>query len=359
MEAPDAGNWRAGNPLAPNPVKKPRPRSASPPKPTPSESPRREKWKSSAVGGPEKRFSAELAAQPRLVVRVLGARGLGSSDVVARVWCARLDDVHDADAEPQQTLPCRGGDAPAWETHNEFCFARKLDAPKPSETPHVDVAEVAKKVAEVGLPAAKSLLDALTKHDAPKDDVPKDNQHFFSAASVPIQDMPEDLVLMRVLRDSNMPKFVFEDVPLFKGLINDLFPGLDCPRVGYEDLKKEVALDLTTRGFKGTEEAVFNEQVDKVIQMYETQIVRHTTMIVGPTGGGKTVVLDTLKAARLKAEGVVVKYYVINPKAQPLNELYGVMDPVTRDWTDGPYPGVLTCCGAFTPSTRFLSLIHI
>ena len=41
--------------------------------------------------------------------------------------------------------------------------------------------------------------------------------------------MGEDLVLMRVLRDSNMPKFVFEDVPLFAGLINDLFPGMaDC-----------------------------------------------------------------------------------------------------------------------------------
>ncbi|KAJ1437467.1 dynein heavy chain, N-terminal region 2-domain-containing protein [Ochromonadaceae sp. CCMP2298] len=39
------------------------------------------------------------------------------------------------------------------------------------------------------------------------------------------QDMAEDLVLMRCLRDSNMPKFVFEDVPLFSGLINDLFPG--------------------------------------------------------------------------------------------------------------------------------------
>ena len=65
-------------------------------------------------------------------------------------------------------------------------------------------------------------------------------------------------------------------------------------------------------------------------------------MIVGPTGGGKTVVLDTLKAARLKAEGVVVKYYVINPKAQPLNELYGVMDPVTR--VDGP---TASCQGCF------------
>jgi hypothetical protein len=44
-------------------------------------------------------------------------------------------------------------------------------------------------------------------------------------------DMSEDLVLMRSLRDSNLPKFVYEDVPLFKGLIEDLFPGLDCPRV--------------------------------------------------------------------------------------------------------------------------------
>jgi dynein heavy chain len=32
-------------------------------------------------------------------------------------------------------------------------------------------------------------------------------------------DMPEDAVLMRALRDMNMPKFVFEDEPLFKGLL--------------------------------------------------------------------------------------------------------------------------------------------
>lgn len=43
-------------------------------------------------------------------------------------------------------------------------------------------------------------------------------------------EMPEEQVLMRSLRDSNMPKFVFDDVPLFRGLIADLFPGLDLPR---------------------------------------------------------------------------------------------------------------------------------
>ena len=149
------------------------------------------------------------------------------------------------------------------------------------------------------------------------------------------QDMPEDIVLMRCLRDSNLPKFVFEDVPLFLGLINDLFPGLSAPRVGYEDLKLAAAADLESRGYKCSEELVFQDQIDKIIQMFETQLVRHTTMIVGPTGGGKSLVLDTLRNARLAAQGVTVKMHVVNPKAQPLHELYGLMDPATRDWTDG------------------------
>jgi len=45
---------------------------------------------------------------------------------------------------------------------------------------------------------------------------------------------------MRALRDMNLPKFVFEDVPLFLGLINDLFPGLDCPRVRYPNFNDAV-----------------------------------------------------------------------------------------------------------------------
>ena len=39
-------------------------------------------------------------------------------------------------------------------------------------------------------------------------------------------DVSEDKVLMRALRDMNMPKFVDDDVELFMGLIKDLFPGV-------------------------------------------------------------------------------------------------------------------------------------
>lgn len=42
-------------------------------------------------------------------------------------------------------------------------------------------------------------------------------------------DMSEAVVLMRALRDSNLPKFIYDDVPLFLGLISDLFPGRTLP----------------------------------------------------------------------------------------------------------------------------------
>ncbi len=41
---------------------------------------------------------------------------------------------------------------------------------------------------------------------------------------------PEDQVLMRALRDFNTPKIVTDDVPIFMGLIGDLFPALNVPR---------------------------------------------------------------------------------------------------------------------------------
>ncbi|KAL7391500.1 hypothetical protein ABVT39_010104 [Epinephelus coioides] len=142
-------------------------------------------------------------------------------------------------------------------------------------------------------------------------------------------DLSEDVVLMRALRDMNLPKFVFEDVPLFLGLISDLFPGLDCPRVRYPNFNDAVEEILQEKKY-----VILPNQVDKVVQMYETMMTRHTTMIVGPTGGGKSVVISTLCQAQTKL-GLHTKMYPLNPKAMSVIELYGVLDPDTRDWTDG------------------------
>eukprot|EP00339_Tiarina_fusa_P011809 CAMPEP_0117061248 /NCGR_PEP_ID=MMETSP0472-20121206/42622_1 /TAXON_ID=693140 ORGANISM="Tiarina fusus, Strain LIS" /NCGR_SAMPLE_ID=MMETSP0472 /ASSEMBLY_ACC=CAM_ASM_000603 /LENGTH=76 /DNA_ID=CAMNT_0004779815 /DNA_START=59 /DNA_END=289 /DNA_ORIENTATION=- len=62
-------------------------------------------------------------------------------------------------------------------------------------------------------------------------------------------DLSEDLVLMRALRDMNMPKFIYEDVPLFSGLIADLFPGMDPKRKAYEK-KDKIASVIEGDGYK-------------------------------------------------------------------------------------------------------------
>lgn len=38
--------------------------------------------------------------------------------------------------------------------------------------------------------------------------------------------LPEDIVLIRAMRDANIPKFLKDDLPLFSALVQDLFPGV-------------------------------------------------------------------------------------------------------------------------------------
>ena len=45
-------------------------------------------------------------------------------------------------------------------------------------------------------------------------------------------------ILMRALRDFNLPKIVVDDRKIFKDLINDLFPALDPPRAQNEQLEQ-------------------------------------------------------------------------------------------------------------------------
>lgn len=71
------------------------------------------------------------------------------------------------------------------------------------------------------------------------------------------------------------------------------------------------------------------------MQLFETIGTRHTTMVVGPTGAGKSVILNTLAAALQEDTEIPTVIQTINPKAITLTELYGILDPDSRDWTDG------------------------
>lgn len=43
----------------------------------------------------------------------------------------------------------------------------------------------------------------------------------------------EDQICLRALQDSNIPKFTFQDIPLYNGITSDLFPGVTLPEADY------------------------------------------------------------------------------------------------------------------------------
>ncbi|XP_053593671.1 dynein beta chain, ciliary [Microplitis demolitor] len=95
---------------------------------------------------------------------------------------------------------------------------------------------------------------------------------------------PEDQVLMRALRDFNTPKIVTDDTP--------------------------------------------------IVQLEELLNVRHSVFIVGMAGTGKTKVWKSLYRTYVNKK-LKPCYNDLNPKAVSNDELYGVINPATREWKDG------------------------
>uniref|UniRef100_A0A672VBH7 Dynein axonemal heavy chain 17 n=1 Tax=Strigops habroptila TaxID=2489341 RepID=A0A672VBH7_STRHB len=146
---------------------------------------------------------------------------------------------------------------------------------------------------------------------------------------------PEEQVLMRSLRDFNIPKIVTDDVPVFMGLIGDLFPALDVPRkrdLNFESLVRQAVLDLQLQAE--------DNFILKVVQLEELLTVRHSVFVVGNAGTGKSQVMKSLnKTYQLMKRRPV--WTDLNPKAVTNDELFGIINPATREWKDGLFSSIM------------------
>jgi dynein heavy chain len=168
----------------------------------------------------------------------------------------------------------------------------------------------------------------------------------------------EEILLYRALQDVNLPKFLAHDIPLFNGILSDLFPGVQRPKIDYGDLMKSLTYCTEKRGLQPVPPFM-----TKALQLYETVVVRHGLMVVGPTGGGKSSIISVLRDALTlmatkgrtgpKVEKVVSHY--LNPKSITMGQLYGMFDENTQEWQDGILADMVRhCADSTTPDLKWV-----
>eukprot|EP00924_Labyrinthula_sp_SR-Ha-C_P002719 maker-scaffold_13-snap-gene-5.1-mRNA-1 protein AED:0.01 eAED:0.01 QI:0/0/0/1/0.66/0.42/7/0/4146 len=151
-------------------------------------------------------------------------------------------------------------------------------------------------------------------------------------------DLLEDITLIQALQDSNVPKCLKEDLPLFFAIVKDLFPTITVPGHDYGEFEVAIREELDNLYLQKND-----KYITKIVQQFDIFNIRFGATIVGPTLGGKTNCYNVLRNAMLnmkrrktkdaRHQHVVIK--VLNPKCISMGELYGEFNEVTQEWQDG------------------------
>jgi dynein heavy chain len=140
----------------------------------------------------------------------------------------------------------------------------------------------------------------------------------------------EEFLFMRTLRDMNLSKLVFEDIDLFDALLGDMFPGKTPDKSKHEEVEAQLEAVIKMKGI-----IVWPTWVLKVIQLYETKLVRHGIMVVGPAMCGKSMCYGVMLEILTRAFSPHQELRM-NPKAITAPQMFGRLE-ATGDWHDGVF----------------------
>ncbi|KAK3912297.1 Dynein heavy chain, cytoplasmic [Frankliniella fusca] len=209
---------------------------------------------------------------------------------------------------------------------------------------------------DFGLRALKSVLVSAgnVKRDRIqkiKEDMKKSGESNIDEAVI-AENLPEQEILIQSVCETMVPKLVAEDIPLLFSLLSDVFPNVEYTRAEMAGLKEQIRKvcqeeylvcgEGEEQGGAWMEKRYTGETwVEKVLQLYQICNLNHGLMMVGPSGSGKSTAWRVLLRSLERLEGVEGVAHVIDPKAISKEALYGVLDPNTREWTDGLFTHIL------------------
>lgn len=198
----------------------------------------------------------------------------------------------------------------------------------------------------------------------------------------------EEFIVLRAIKDSNLPKFHETDSIIFESITEDIFQTSMKSKIKHTVLKNLVENVMIDKGLQ-----ISDNIVSQIIYLYQTITMRHGIMIVGSTMSGKTTTIKTLEEAlkrsrenefqeksvlykhqkakltkgkhskkhkgykpgnddhsalddikltpddikiiRAKCKNEGVETFYINPKSLTIGQLMGNFDETSHDWHDG------------------------
>ncbi|XP_039279680.1 dynein heavy chain, cytoplasmic [Nilaparvata lugens] len=209
---------------------------------------------------------------------------------------------------------------------------------------------------DFGLRALKSVL--VSAGNVKRDRIQRIKEHKKNTGETVIdeasiaENLPEQEILIQSVCETMVPKLVAEDIPLLFSLLNDVFPQVQYTRAEMTGLKEQIRKvcqeeylvcgEGDEQGSPWMEKCFMGETwIEKVLQLFQICNLNHGLMMVGPSGSGKSTAWRVLLKALERYEGTEGVAHVIDPKAISKEALYGVLDPNTREWTDGLFTHVL------------------
>ncbi|SBS80798.1 dynein heavy chain, putative [Plasmodium ovale] len=146
----------------------------------------------------------------------------------------------------------------------------------------------------------------------------------------------EQELLLKSVCDTVYPKLVSSDILLIKSLITGVFPNVNISSFEEKSLISEIHRLSKLRSYTPEE-----KWVTKICQLYQIMKLQHGIMLVGDVGTGKSsawkILLDSLEAL----DNIKGVSYIIDAKCLDKEEIYGKLDNINLEWTDGVFTAIL------------------
>lgn len=147
----------------------------------------------------------------------------------------------------------------------------------------------------------------------------------------------ESTVVYRGCCETVRPRLVNEDVKLFDKIILNYFDeSMENINADESINIKNCIIAAASNQMMETSE-VWISKVEEVLRLLN---IHHGFMLVGPAGSGKSQILQIVRSVKLM-QNSETEFYVIDPKIMTKEALFGYLDQITREWTDGLFTQIL------------------